>query len=541
MISNHLHSITTLFQDIRNDYSKKQLYLITSTFLLAIFARIWNISDWFSPYVDYDEGAWVVGARLLLQSKNLYTDVFFVHPPLFEYILELIYSIFGYSFIYARYLNIIISIATIFIWFVMSRKLIGSEGAIFSLALFALDPINVFHARRAVQEPLGLFFLSISLFFLTPYIKNEAKKPSNMILSGLCLGFMITTKYIFLPAIFGIGLGLIVLIYFRYTKKQSTVGKEIKPLATLIMSTTIGFLAITAHLWIKIPEKFLQQTFFIHIGRDGTGSFPSLLAAVENFNRLASTGSAWMRWYHFPMFISVVCLLIILAKVIFRFYNDESVGETKIFLTTSLMGAIVLCQFVSFLPRYYVASVPFFTLVVPCFLLTWRELDDALLGSWTAYISTVIVILIFIMLLIPVPFAPHGYDVTWEISTEGEKEAYEQTADYLENNDAEVVYSTNPTITALTRNVSTTGNYESFANLYLRDQTPEAYADNILSQNVDYIVFDPWFSRWSGGYGEINNRFGFKIKDNTEIVHTVQLERGGTIDIYRVSESNNSE
>ncbi|WP_435551946.1 ArnT family glycosyltransferase [Natrinema sp. CGMCC1.2065] len=511
----------------------KQKISVFSVFFIAVFLRLRNLPTWFNRVHDYDEGAWVLAARLIGQGKSLYTDVFFVHPPLYEYVLAGLYAITGYDFLYARYLSVVFSLLGLAAIGYVAYELFHIEAAIIALALSAFNPINVYISRRAVQEPLAILFLSLAIVALLPLIRGEDARLRRYGLAGIALGLMTATKFVFLPAVLGVGVGALAILVLSVFESDTESLSAAKSFATLVVSTIIGFLLVTAHLWLTIPETFLEQTVLIHIGRDGTGSFPSFLSAIENYQR----NSSWLSWYYLPMLATFPAILLILARPIYNIWNGDEYSTQNLFMGCGLLAAFLLAQFLSYLPRYYIALYPFMTLglagQIPRDI--WTSLRQGTVSKRMKILVISVLLCGFLVLSLPIPYVFHGYDVTWQIAPNGETDAYEQTTDYLESQNANVVYSSNPTLTALTDDVTTINEYESFAHLYMRDQQPEEYAKQILSKNPDYIVLDPWLRSWAGDWQASNDQFMATIRENSELVKAVPMGDGGYIGIYEPS------
>lgn len=503
--------------------------IVLITLATGVVLRTYRLSEWFNRVHDYDEGAWSLAARELAAGRQLYGEIFFVHPPLYELVLAVIYGIFGYSFMIGRWASIVFSTGTAILIGITAYRLTGRYAAVVAFVLYMLNPITVFFGRRAVQEPLGSLFVATSLLTVSLAITRSDESVRRYALAGVPLGLALATKYIFAPAVFGVGLGLLVLglVELRDGLGWRTL---LRRLGSIVGTTIVGFAVVTAYYWIRYPERFVRQTVLIHLNRSGTGSFPALFDSFQSFLSV----NHWIRWMYTPLFLSLVVLVAVLVPQLRRLYNDREHSRVRLFVGVSLFGALSLGQFLSFLPRYWVATYLFMPVAFSVFFPedTAARLSDGTLDDWAPSISVGLIVLILCIISLPIPFQLMGYDVVWPVEQGGEDEGYAEVTDWLESHGADIVYSTNPTITARTDKVRAIDDYETFAGLYLRGMTPESYAERIIRDDPDYILIDPWARSWAGEFQRTNNNFIIKIKKESKLITQVKLEDGSSIRIY---------
>ena len=244
-------------------YLKDSLKKADNLILLAIigfdvYIRLWDIGHLFKWIEDYDEGAYSLGGNFIAQGFLPYKDFILVHPPLYDLSLAAIYNIFGYNFYYGRIFSAILSVVCVILAYLIMKRLFNSISGIFAAALLVFFPGLMSTWYRVVQEPLGIFFILLGIYFCLDYIKIK-KVDYKIILGGICLGLAIATKYTFVSAVAGIVIALFVLsIQNRWKQPSSWFNRET---GFIILGTIVGFLAVTGYFLVTLPHEYIAQTF----------------------------------------------------------------------------------------------------------------------------------------------------------------------------------------------------------------------------------------------------------------------------------------
>jgi hypothetical protein len=71
-----------------------------------------------------------------------------------------------------------------------------------------------------------------------------------------------------------------------------------------------------------------------------------------------------------------------------------------------------------------------------------------------------------------------------------EEEAYTEAVSYLEEVEAEKIYSLSPIVPALSPKLSSSLNFDTFGLLFVLRQTPETFIAYQLEEGVDYLIVD---------------------------------------------------
>ena len=192
--------------------SQKKLYIIIGIIVIAAFFRLANID---SEEVMSDEGNYAlrgIGWNDFMQSSTfttpwnwymekpalpLWTQLSFNdHPPLHFANIWLSSHIFGVHLWSVRLPSVIYAIASILLVILVLAKMGFERGAIFAGIFMAVLPWHIFISRRAIQEPMVIFFFLLSCYWL---LKMDEKENTIMRWAalGIILGLGVLTKYSF--------------------------------------------------------------------------------------------------------------------------------------------------------------------------------------------------------------------------------------------------------------------------------------------------------------------------------------------------------
>jgi len=173
---------------------------------LALGFRLWKIRDLFSVFHDYDPGAYSLGVRFITEGLVPYRDFVLVHPPLYDYVLAAVYDVSGYDLVHGRYLSVALSFICVLLVYEIGRRLYDSRVAVMAALIFAVEPMMVYLGRRCVQEMLGLTLILAGVLLAFGHLQTGGRR--RLLFAGICLGLAIAVKYVFVPAVVGVVLGL---------------------------------------------------------------------------------------------------------------------------------------------------------------------------------------------------------------------------------------------------------------------------------------------------------------------------------------------
>ncbi len=293
-------------------YALFLVLILLLSFLLNIYAISWGL-----PKVWHPDNR--VGTVLrMAHEKSLHPGTF-ENPTLHTYMLLLwlspyfvymqlsgnipaatsMYSLpeqfLTTTFILARLLSAVLATATVFLVFLIGKRIYNEEVGLLSAFFLSITTALINHAHFETPSVAVTFFCTLTLLLCTYII--ERNKPRFYILTGICAGFAIATKYI---ALFIILPALVAYFLAQRKKfKRFSWPKLIfdKRLFYLLISTAAGF-ALAA------PFTFLDY-----------GGFRHSISAISDWIKyeLAINGHVYMHYiqalkndFGIPLFVIII-------------------------------------------------------------------------------------------------------------------------------------------------------------------------------------------------------------------------------------------
>lgn len=151
-----------------------------------------------------DEGINVNVARAL-SFKDLVTHYSLsdFHPPLYHVILRVWILVFGSSEIAVRIPSVILGVGTVFVVYLIAKKLFEKKTALIAATLIATAPLHIYYSQEARMYMLSAFLATLSVYFFISILERD--KLVNW------LGFIVSTTlmlysdylpYLLLPTFF---------------------------------------------------------------------------------------------------------------------------------------------------------------------------------------------------------------------------------------------------------------------------------------------------------------------------------------------------
>src|SRR3990167_8659259 len=94
-------------------------------------------------------------------------------PPLYHILMRGWFLLFGTSEIAVRLPSVILGMATVYVVYLVARKLFDNKTALISATLVATSPLHVYYSQEARMYMLAAFFASLSVYFFVSIIKKE--------------------------------------------------------------------------------------------------------------------------------------------------------------------------------------------------------------------------------------------------------------------------------------------------------------------------------------------------------------------------------
>ena len=437
-----------------------------------------------------------MGGRFIAQGYLPYKDFTLVHPPFYDLVLSSIYKLFGYNFLYGRYFSVLLSIGClILVYFIVKRLYNPTAGLIASL-LFAVFPGFYSSWYRVVQEPLGIFLMLLALYFATNYIRSK-ENANRLLLSGLCLGLAVATKYTFIPAVmaFVIAIAVISTKWNWRDVRSYFLGLLKRDIWILTAGIITGFLIVVGYFIIKTPREFFSQTVFSQLGYrignsadsfiDRIGKLPSGIQQILHF----SQGT-------FENTIATICLILGIASVVALLAKKKRSKPDLFFLIATLVSLPLCSLFNPFgETRYFIPFYFYILLAIVTFIPVVNkntENEKITIHSLRANGGPIIIGLLLLVFIGGTVILRIDYNFLNSTNLTYEEQAYKETIDYLEKVGAKKVYAIDPIIPALAQNLNSTLEFDTFGKIITMNGTPEMFYQEILDEGIDYAVIDPF-------------------------------------------------
>ena len=198
-------------------------YYIYFIIVIAFAARLYHI--------NFPVGGWHSWrqADTAAIAKNFYEDGFQILFPqidwrgntpgyvesefhIYPFAVSILYSIFGFSDMWGRLLSVIFSLFTVYGIYILTKKIISENTALWASFIYAIIPLNVFYGRAFMPESLMLMCSVYGIYFFYRWIENEAIR--YLIYSYIFITLSVLIK---IPALY-LGLPLLYLSYMRFSK-----------------------------------------------------------------------------------------------------------------------------------------------------------------------------------------------------------------------------------------------------------------------------------------------------------------------------------
>lgn len=145
--------------------------MIVLILLAALFLRLINLNQsfWLDEAINVNNVA-------NLSFKSLIFDYSLgdFHPPLYHLILKSWVLVFPVTEISTRIPSVILGVLTVFITYLISRKLFEKGTALIAAILIATSPLHIYYSQEARMYMLAAFLVSMSVYFFISLLKRDS-------------------------------------------------------------------------------------------------------------------------------------------------------------------------------------------------------------------------------------------------------------------------------------------------------------------------------------------------------------------------------
>ncbi len=279
------------------------------------------------------------------------------HPPLVFLLQNVSMGIFGENKFDFRLPSAIAGIISVYLIYLIGRKLFSENVGLLSAALYALTVNAVHNARLGIQEPILIALMLAAIYFFLR--AQEVRK--YLLLTGIFAGLAMLAKYnaIILAPIFLV----YILLFRREWLKEKFLWLGLA-LALVIFSPVIIY---NLNLYLTVGHFDFQLSYLLGQNPEVWQSAPgkeeagSLVDRLKNFIPALAKANSW------PFLILSAVGLGLLARE-----SIKKRGASSIFLLTAVSSiTLLIVGVIGPAPRFLAMLTPFLVLIAGKFISEW--------------------------------------------------------------------------------------------------------------------------------------------------------------------------
>lgn len=151
------------------------------------------------PVVDSVE--YVSDAHYYTEQNWMGRYAAYPHPPLYPFVIALLFKIFGNSLDVIKLFQILIELANTFLIYLIARRVFNETVGLASAALYALYIPAIFYSTEILPPTLAVFLLLISILCLLEFYLRQSTGTLRLFLlslSGVSFGLLMITLFNFI-------------------------------------------------------------------------------------------------------------------------------------------------------------------------------------------------------------------------------------------------------------------------------------------------------------------------------------------------------
>ncbi len=192
----------------------KKHYILTIILVIGVILRLYHL-DFQSVWLD--EIHTLNDANPSNSISEVYDSIVAAdpHPPLYFYIVHILFKIFGYTPLVARMFSVLLGVITIFYTYKLGKQLLNKEVGLVAALLLAINGFSIYYSQEARPYSLLCFVTVLSFYYLIKYIKLPTRR--NAILYGVFGALMLYGHFF---ALFVLLSQLFILLFFLIISKK---------------------------------------------------------------------------------------------------------------------------------------------------------------------------------------------------------------------------------------------------------------------------------------------------------------------------------
>ncbi len=294
---------------IYNILYKHGIYLVL---LLSIILRIFDL-------IIPNKSLFWDGAVYLEMGKYIFSTgklglIEIFRPPLYPLMLGLPWKLNLNPIIIGTIITFVLSIASIYLIFLIVKKIANKKMGIIAALLFALSPTHIFYSTKILNDNISTFLILLTIYF---FIKNK-----NYFWIGILCGLSFLTRFTN---------GLLLIIPISYIFMKFLKYKEFKIKIKKILLLGIGFLIITAPYFLIIQKQYGDFTLPL---RAGSLIIKKVGESISQNTNYYSEGLK----SETPLFlVSIISIFIILLQINRNKKNEKNLKLISIYIFTLIV------------------------------------------------------------------------------------------------------------------------------------------------------------------------------------------------------------
>lgn len=217
------------------------------------FQSFWN-DELFSAWVSDPDRSLAEVIRLALDD---------VHPPFYQVVLWLWYSLFGYTEFAARFLSALLGAAGILAVFFLGKEFLNSRVGLYAAVITSLNPFHLYYSQEVRSYVLLFLLASLSYLFFLKILKGRPQGAWWLYLTATSL--LLYSHYYGFYIVLSQGLSALLFVVFDQAGRRRII-------VTFLRSGLILGLACAPLLPVLLAKATAGQTW---IPKPGWTTWPS--------------------------------------------------------------------------------------------------------------------------------------------------------------------------------------------------------------------------------------------------------------------------
>ncbi len=338
----------------------KEKYFVHFIVILFVFLSVLGLKSF--ALRDWDEGVFALQGQWLTTIGSQGKPFNFQTPPLFQFLIAILFSILQINAKILPLLSLILSCITIYLIYHLAKTLFSQKEGIYSIILFVTTEYFLFFSRSGLSDATFLcFFIASLLFFVKGINSNKTK---HFLLAGLFTALALYTKYSAFPLLimffaigllcrkninkkwFGLSILIPILLFLPYTYLFIRFVQISEISARHVSLLGINHLKFLFYISIFAPIPFLFSILYIIFNVRNIKKWDIYLLILSAIFILI------LGFYH-PYFRLAYPLIPLLSIIASRFVN-----QTKKYKPYIVTAAILISLALSAKTLIYKSDVP---------------------------------------------------------------------------------------------------------------------------------------------------------------------------------------